>query len=127
MKRLLMVVVVALGVVVSYGAQCEGQTQAGARCKREAAEGKKFCIGHADQAKASTVAKEKDDGQCWAVTQAGARCKHKKDGNKDYCRQHAASVKVKETPEQCRAMTYEGKRCARKPDAGYNYCAQHRK
>ena len=123
MAKTLVLVVAALCMATMYGAQCEGKTQAGARCKREAAEGKKFCIGHADQAKASTVAKEKDDGQCWAVTQAGTRCKH----NKDYCRQHAASVKVKETPEQCRAMTYEGKRCARKPDAGYNYCAQHRK
>ena len=126
MKRLLMVVVVALGVVVSYGAQCEGQTQAGVRCKRDAAEESRFCIGHANQAK-TVVAKEKDDGQCWAVTQAGTRCKHKKDGEKDYCKQHAASIKVKDSPDQCRAMTYDGKRCTRKPDAGYNYCAQHRK
>lgn len=126
MKRLLMVVVAALGLMGSYGAQCEGKTQAGVRCKRDAAEGSRYCIGHANQAK-TTAAREKDDGQCWAVTQAGSRCKHKKDGDKDYCRQHAASIKVKESPEQCRAMTYEGKRCTRKPDSGYNYCAQHRK
>jgi len=126
MKKLTTVVVVALCALTTWGGQCEGKTQAGVRCKREAAEGKKFCIGHADQAKTS-IAKERDDGQCWAVTQAGTRCKHKKDGDRDYCKQHAASTKVKESPEQCRAMTYEGKRCARKPDAGFNYCSQHRK
>ena len=126
MKRLLVIVVVTLGLIGSYGAQCEGKTQTGVRCKRDAAEGNSYCIGHANQAKSSS-AKEKDNGQCWAVTQTGTRCKHKKDGDRDYCRQHAASIKVKESPDQCRAMTYEGNRCIRKPDVGYNYCAQHRK
>ena len=97
--------------------------------KGEAAEGSKFCIGHADQAKKPDAkkpdAKEKDDGQCWAVTEAGTRCKHKKDGESDYCKQHAPSVKPSKPLTQCRAMTYEGKQCTRKPEEGKRYCAQH--
>ena len=134
MKRLMVVVAVALASVMAIAAQCEGKTQKGERCKREAAEGSKFCIGHADQAKKpdakkpdakKTDAKEKDDGQCWAVTEAGTRCKHKKDGESDYCKQHAPSVKPSKPITQCRAMTYEGKQCTRKPEEGKRYCAQH--
>ena len=129
--RVAILAMVAACAAAVFGAQCEGVTKEGVRCKREAAEKSKFCIGHADQAKkpvaAKKAAQEKDDGQCWAVTLAGTRCKHAKDGAKDYCKQHAASIKVKTTPDQCRAMTYEGKQCTRKPEAGYNYCTQHRK
>ena len=134
MKRLMVVVAVALASVMAIAAQCEGKTQKGEQCKREAAEGSKFCIGHADQAKKPDVkkpdakdpdAKEKDDGQCWAVTDAGTRCKHKKDGESDYCKQHAPSVKPSKPITQCRAMTYEGKQCTRKPEEGKRYCAQH--
>ena len=134
MKRLMVVVAVALASVMAIAAQCEGKTQKGEQCKREAAEGSKFCIGHADQAKKPDVkkpdakdpdAKEKDDGQCWAVTDAGTRCKHKKDGESDYCKQHAPSVKPSKPIAQCRAMTYEGKQCTRKPEEGKRYCAQH--
>ena len=92
MKRMMVAVAVALASMMAIAAQCEGKTQKGERCKREAAEGSKFCIGHADQAK-KPEAKEKDSGQCWAVTEAGTRCKHKKDGESDYCKQHAPSVK----------------------------------
>ena len=134
MKRLMVVVAVSLASVMAIAAQCEGKTQKGEQCKREAAEGSKFCIGHADQAKKPDVkkpdakdpdAKEKDDGQCWAVTDAGTRCKHKKDGESDYCKQHAPSVKPSKPITQCRAMTYEGKQCTRKPEEGKRYCAQH--
>ena len=134
MKRLMVVVAAALASVMAIAAQCEGKTQKGEQCKREAAEGSKFCIGHADQAKKPDAkdpdakdpdAKEKDDGQCWAVTDAGTRCKHKKDGESDYCKQHAPSVKPSKPITQCRAMTYEGKQCTRKPEEGKRYCAQH--
>jgi hypothetical protein len=134
MKRLMVVVAAALASVMAIAAQCEGKTQKGEQCKREAAEGSKFCIGHADQAKKPDVkkpdakdpdAKEKDDGQCWAVTDAGTRCKHKKDGESDYCKLHAPSVKPSKPITQCRAMTYEGKQCTRKPEEGKRYCAQH--
>ena len=134
MKRLMVVVAAALASVMAIAAQCEGKTQKGEQCKREAAEGSKFCIGHADQAKKPDVkkpdakdpdAKEKDDGQCWAVTDAGTRCKHKKDGESDYCKQHAPSVKPSKPITQCRAMTYEGKQCTRKPEEGKRYCKQH--
>ena len=129
MKKLIMTVVVCAAAVASFAAQCEGKTQKGDRCKREAAEGSKFCIGHAEQGKKSaakeSVVKEKDDGHCWAVTDKGTRCKHKKDGDKDYCKQHAADLKPAKPFTQCRALTYEGKQCVRKPEEGMRYCKQH--
>jgi hypothetical protein len=136
-------VAVALAAVMAMAAQCEGKTQKGERCKREAAEGSKFCIGHADQAKkpVKTEAKEKaaakqkteqkadaeqkTDDTCWAVTEAGTRCKHKRDGESDYCKQHAPSVKPSKPVTQCRAMTADGKQCSRKPEEGKRYCKQH--
>lgn len=142
MKRLMIAIAMCVAAVAADAAQCEGQTQKGERCKRDAAEGSKFCIGHADQAKKAAVKekaeskqkaaqkadagqKEKDDGTCWAVTEAGTRCKHKKDGEKDYCKQHAADVKPAKPVEKCRAMTYEGTQCTRKPEEGRRYCGQH--
>lgn len=133
MKKLMVAVATILAGTAVFAAQCEGLTQKGDRCKRDAAEGSKFCIGHADQTKKSesakaagkAEAKEKDDGTCWAVTEAGKRCKHKKDGASDYCKQHAPGVKPAKPVAQCRAMTYEGKQCVRKPVAGSRYCSQH--
>ena len=124
MLKTIMAAAVCLMAVAANAAQCEGKTQKGERCKREAAEGSKFCIGHADQAKKDEV-KLKDDGTCWAVTENGTRCKHKKDGNKDYCKQHAADIKPAKPVTQCRAMTYTGVQCTRKPVEGRRYCKQH--
>jgi len=129
MRKLIMAFV-CLAAAISFGAQCEGQTQKGERCKRETAEGSKFCIGHADQAKAKAdkrKEKQKDDGQCWAVTEAGTRCKHKKDGKSDYCKQHAITVVPQKPQTRCRAMTWEGTQCPRKPEDGSLYCKQHKK
>ena len=127
MRILILAAIAALSVLGTVQAvQCEGMTQAGKRCKREAAEGSKYCIGHADQAKSASK-KEKDDGTCWAVTEAGTRCKHKKDGASDYCKQHAPDVKPAKPQTQCRAMTWGGTRCSNKPEEGYLYCKQHRK
>ncbi|MBQ3342936.1 MAG: hypothetical protein IJG84_13625 [Kiritimatiellae bacterium] len=150
MKRLITMAAAVLVSAAALAAQCEGKTLQGERCKREAAEGSKFCIGHADQAKAAAKAVadkkaaedkkaaapakkaeakkdavEQDDGRCWAVTEAGTRCKHKKDGEKDYCRQHAANVKTDKPVKQCRAMTWSGTQCTRSPEAGFRYCKQH--
>ena len=142
MKTLLYIVSACLMAGAAVAAQCEGKTLKGERCKREAAEGSKFCIGHADQAKKAApakkadqatkadqvkkvVPKEKDDGTCWAVTEAGTRCKHKKDGDKDYCKQHAADIAPKKPVTQCRALTWDGKQCGRKPVEGKRYCKQH--
>ena len=155
MKKLMVMVVVALASVTTFAAQCEGLTQKGERCKRDAADGSKFCIGHSDQAKkieksepkakADTTKSEpkpaaeakksepkekaeataKDVDTCWAVTEAGTRCKHKRDGESDYCKQHSPDVKPAKPVEQCRAMTLEGKQCTRKPEEGRRYCKQH--
>ena len=126
MKRLMVVVAVALASVMAIGAQCDGKTLAGERCKREAAEGSKFCIGHADQAK-KPEPKEKAtaDDSCWAMTEAGTRCKHKRDGESDYCKQHSPDVAPAKPFEQCRAITAEGKQCSRKSVGNGRYCKQH--
>ncbi len=154
MKKLMMAMLACVAAVAVDAAQCAGVTQKGERCKREPAEGSKYCIGHADQAKKDAKAepkakdakatpkdkaqtkdktapkgkvepKEKDDGTCWAVTMDGKRCKLKKDGDKDYCKKHAASLKPAKPVTQCRAMTYEGTQCGRKPEEGRRYCKQH--
>ncbi|MBR3223394.1 MAG: hypothetical protein IKF72_14340 [Kiritimatiellae bacterium] len=143
MRELLVAVAACLVGVTLSAAQCEGKTQKGERCKREADAGSSYCIGHADQAKAKSEPKAKseqkakdkqnaqggqelkDDGTCWAMTKAGTRCKHKKDGESDYCKQHAPSVKPSKPVTQCRALTYGGTQCVRKPVDGSNYCAQH--
>jgi len=116
-----MALVITSGV---FAAQCEGRTKVGERCKREAAENSKFCVGHADQGKKTVL---KDDGHCWATTEKGTRCKHKKDGASDYCKQHAADHKPTKPQAQCRALKYDGARCTRAPVAESFYCAQHGK
>ena len=149
MNRLMVMVAVALASVMSIAAQCEGKTQKSERCKREAADGAKYCIGHADQAKKDVKtetkgkaapkqkleqkanaeqkasAEQNAEDTCWAVTEAGTRCKHKRDGESDYCKQHSPEVKPAKPIEQCRAMTNEGKQCSRKPEDGKRYCKQH--
>lgn len=124
MKKLILMTVACLLATLTFAAQCEGKTKKGERCKREAAEGSKFCLGHADQAKAEKL---KDDGTCWAVTEAGTRCKHKKDGESDYCKQHGSDTKAKKPGGQCRALKWDGGRCTRPADGEYIYCKQHRK
>ena len=123
MKKTLLMAAAGLMAAMTFAAQCQGVTKTGERCKRDAAEGSKYCLGHADQAKNAT--QEKDDGTCWAITAAGARCKNHKDGEKDYCKLHAADKRVKVSPARCRALTWEGTRCTRAPEPSYNYCKQH--
>lgn len=126
MKKLIVMAMVGLMATATFAAQCAGMTKKGERCKREAAEGSQYCIGHADQAKAKGE-KLKDDGTCWAVTEAGTRCKHKKDGESDYCKQHGPDTKAKKLGGQCRALKWNGERCTRTADGEFIYCKQHRK
>ena len=126
MKKTMLTMLAAISALCVAAAQGDGMTKNGERCKRDAAEGSKYCLGHADQSMAAAV-KLKDDGTCWAVTENGTRCKHKKDGESDYCKQHGPDVKAKKPCDQCRALKWDGQRCSRKPEEGYLYCAQHRK
>jgi len=126
MKKLMVLAMAALIATIASAVQCAGMTKKGERCKREAAEGSQYCLGHADQAKAKGE-KLKDDGTCWAVTEAGTRCKHKKDGESDYCKQHGPDTKAKKPGGLCRALKWNGERCSRPADGEYIYCKQHRK
>ena len=73
MKKLMITLAAGLVSALTFAAQCAGTTLEGARCKREAAEGSKYCIGHAHQAKPSAQSKEKDDGHCALQAQEGRR------------------------------------------------------
>ena len=55
-KKLTVAIATALSALCVTAATCEGITKTGERCKREAAEGSKYCIGHADQAKTAAKA-----------------------------------------------------------------------
>ena len=128
------------GLGTAFGGQCEGLTKTGERCKREAAENSKYCIGHADQAPAKAAEKPaepaekpsaedgekpKDDGTCWAVTEKGTRCRHKKVGESDYCAQHAADRKPAKEITRCRALKWDGKQCESAPEPERYYCRRH--
>ena len=62
MKNLILMLAAGLMATMTFAAQCAGTTQEGKRCKREAAEGSKYCIGHASQDKSKGEKKLKDDG-----------------------------------------------------------------
>ena len=130
MNKPMMLIAAAFAAMSLAAGQCEGLAKSGARCKRDAAEGSAYCMGHADQARAKTSEKGgnlADDGTCWAITEAGTRCKHRKNGESDYCKQHGPEVKAKKSLTQCRALKWNGQRCGRKPEGEFLYCAQHRK
>lgn len=91
MKILIVIATTIILAIPLLAAQCEGVTKAGERCKRDAAEGGAFCIGHKEQT--PKAAKEQDNGQCWAVTEAGKRCRCKAAEGSDYCAQHSPSAK----------------------------------
>ncbi|MBR2837195.1 MAG: hypothetical protein IKE55_00260 [Kiritimatiellae bacterium] len=61
LDKLAVAVAAALSALCVAAATCEGVTKTGARCKREAAEGSRYCLGHADQAKKADAKAEKSE------------------------------------------------------------------
>ena len=130
MKRLMIAIAMCVAAVAADAAQCEGLTQKGERCKREAAEGSKFCIGHADQAKKDVKSETKEQ-----VAQKGKAEPKEKPASKE-----SATSKDKAAPKQkpaqkaaveqkddgtCWAVTEAGTRCKHKKDGESDYCKQH--
>lgn len=130
MKRLMIAIAMCVAAVAVDAAQCEGLTQKGERCKREAAEGSKFCIGHADQAKKDVKSEAKEQ-----VAPKGKAEPKEKPASKE-----SATSKDKAAPKQkpaqkatveqkddgtCWAMTEAGTRCKHKKDGESDYCKQH--
>jgi len=130
MKRLMIAIAMCVAAVAADAAQCEGLTQKGERCKREAAEGSKFCIGHADQAKKDVKSETKEQ-----VAQKGKAEPKEKPASKE-----SAASKDKTAPKQkpaqkaaveqkddgtCWAVTEAGTRCKHKKDGESDYCKQH--
>ena len=125
MKRIVVIVAVLLSAVNLLAAQCKGMTQKGERCKREAAEGSEYCIGHAGQAKAAEKAAEEK-----SKPKARAKAKHAE------AKAKAPEAKAKAAAEKpsegkmaddgtCWAMTEAGTRCKHKKDGESDYCKQH--
>ena len=130
MKRLMIVIVMCVAAVAADAAQCEGLTQKGERCKREPAEGSKFCIGHADQAKKNAKPEAKE-----SVAPKGKAEPKEKPASKE-----SVAPKDKTAPKQkpgqkaaveqkddgtCWAVTEAGTRCKHKKDGESDYCKQH--
>ena len=130
MKRLMIAIAMCVAAVAVDAAQCEGLTQKGERCKREAAEGSKFCIGHADQAKKDVKSEAKEQ-----VAPKGKAEPKEKPASKE-----SAASKDKTAPKQkpaqkatveqkddgtCWAVTEAGTRCKHKKDGESDYCKQH--
>ena len=130
MKRLMIVIAMCVAAVAADAAQCEGLTQKGERCKREPAEGSKFCIGHADQAKKNAKPEAKE-----SVAPKGKAEPKEKPAAKE-----SATSKDKTAPKQkpaqkavveqkddgtCWAVTEAGTRCKHKKDGESDYCKQH--
>ena len=130
MKRLMIAIAMCVAAVAVDAAQCEGLTQKGERCKREAAEGSKFCIGHADQAKKDMKSEAKEQ-----VAPKGKAEPKEKPASKE-----SAASKDKAAPKQkpaqkaaveqkddgtCWAVTEAGTRCKHKKDGESDYCKQH--
>ena len=130
MKRLMIAIAMCVAAVAVDAAPCEGLTQKGERCKREAAEGSKFCIGHAEQAKKDVKSEAKEQ-----VAPKGKAEPKEKPASKE-----SAASKDKTAPKQkpaqkatveqkddgtCWAVTEAGTRCKHKKDGESDYCKQH--
>ena len=130
MKRLMIAIAMCVAAVAVDAAQCEGLTQKGERCKREAAEGSKFCIGHADQAKKDVKSETKET----VASKGKAEPKEKPVAKESAAPKDKAAPKQKPaqkaTVEQkddgtCWAVTEAGTRCKHKKDGESDYCKQH--
>ena len=140
MKRLMIAIAMCVAAVAVDAAQCEGLTQKGERCKREAAEGSKFCIGHADQAKKDVKSeakeqvapkgkaepKEKPAAKESAAPKDKAAPKGKVDDKAAPKQKPAQKAAVEQKDDgTCWAVTEAGTRCKHKKDGESDYCKQH--
>jgi len=126
MKRLIIAIAMCVAAVAVDAAQCEGLTQKGERCKREPAEGSKFCIGHADQAKKNAKPEAKES----VAPKGKAEPKEKPASKESVAPKDKTAPKQKAVVEQkddgtCWAVTEAGTRCKHKKDGESDYCKQH--
>ena len=145
MKKMMIMAAACLMAAMTFAAQCAATTLAGTQCKRQAAEGSKYCWQHG-----------KSTAQCQATTDDGVRCKRKAEPGSKFCWQHAnakakgegkaeakgagkgagkstwkkAEAKPVEAAQpdaagQCKGVTSSGKPCNRKAQPGSDFCWQH--
>ena len=140
MKNLMIAIAMCIVAVAADAAQCEGLTQKGERCKREAAEGSKFCIGHADQAKKAAPKEKAETKEKTSPKEEAAQKKPAAPKEKVAPKKENATPKEKAEPKQkpaqkadaeqkddgtCWAVTEAGTRCKHKKDGESDYCKQH--
>ena len=149
MKKILLMIIVAVMTAATFAAQCAATTKKGTQCKRQAAAGSSYCWQHGGKAKRATATPAttpENLTQCKAITKEGTQCKRNASYGSNYCWQHqgnemekpASTVETstKEEPAasarppvaadgMCTAITKSGKRCSRKATAGSNKCWQH--
>ena len=128
MKNLMIAIAMCIVAVAADAAQCEGLTQKGERCKREAAEGSKFCIGHADQAK-KTAPKEKAESKEKTAPKGEVAPKEKVAPKKEKTEPKQKPAQKADAEQKddgtCWAVTEAGTRCKHKKDGESDYCKQH--
>ena len=120
MKKLLLSSLVCALSLAAAASQCEGLTQKGERCKREAVEGSKYCIGHADQAKSDKPAAAKP-----APAEKAEKPAAKQEKPAATKETSDADKAVEKDDGTCWALTEAGTRCAHKKDGDKDYCKQH--
>ena len=130
MKRLMIAIAMCVAAVAADAAQCEGLTQKGERCKREAAEGSKFCIGHADQAKKDVKSETKEQAAPKGKAEPKEKTASKESvapNDKPAPKQKPAQKAAVEQKDDgtCWAVTEAGTRCKHKKDGESDYCKQH--
>ena len=134
MKRLMIAIAMCVAAVAADAAQCEGLTQKGERCKREADEGSKFCIGHADQAKKAAPketaeTKEKTSPKEETAPKKMAVPKKENAAPKEKAEPRQKPVQKVDAEQKddgtCWAVTEAGTRCKHKKDGESDYCKQH--
>ena len=112
-KVLIMAAAVALSAGSLIAAQCAALTQEGAQCKRNAAEGSKFCWQHArmkgvEQADHSVTA----DARCQAKTLEGEQCKRKAVDGSKFCAQHAKGAAAGAVKAKAKSVKAKAKKDA---------------
>ena len=134
MKNLMIAIAMCVAAVAADAAQCEGLTQKGERCKREADEGSKFCIGHADQAKKAAPketaeTKEKTSPKEETAPKKMAVPKKENAAPKEKAEPRQKPVQKVDAEQKddgtCWAVTEAGTRCKHKKDGESDYCKQH--
>ena len=119
MKKVLLFCTMIVSLVLSLAAeQCQGITQKGARCRRNASAGSQYCWQHGGKANESTKTVDRPSRitkpRSLALPRAGFY-----DGNGE-----GTGWRVEDMPT-CKAKNEDGSSCTKKCYGGTGYCCNH--